>query len=157
MQAKWLFLHSNKLVFPQQDAPLKPTTDASSVGVEAVLKQLSHDSDWQPLGFYSSKLTEKRQQWSTFDRELLAVSVGIEKFHHLLEGRDFLLRTDHKPLTYIKAPRKTSKRTLDRRERLIEYILQFKPSMEHMAGQDNTVKDVLSRDLADIFVKPPTM
>ena len=40
--------------------------------------------------------------YSTYDRELLAIYLSIR---HFLEGRDFHVLTDHKPLTYAFASR----------------------------------------------------
>ena len=41
--------------------------------------------------------------YSTLDRELLACLAAIRHFRRLVEGRDFTLYTDHKPLTYLLA------------------------------------------------------
>ena len=37
---------------------------------------------------------------STFDRELLAIYLAIKHFRHFVEGREFYIATDHKPLTF---------------------------------------------------------
>jgi hypothetical protein len=39
-------------------------------------------------------------KYSAFDRELLACCAGIRHFRFMLEGRQFAIFTDHKPLTY---------------------------------------------------------
>ena len=39
-------------------------------------------------------------QYSTYDRELLAVYLAIKHFRHYVEGRVFTVYTDDKPLTY---------------------------------------------------------
>lgn len=38
-------------------------------------------------------------KYSTFDRELLTIYSAIKHFQHLVEGQDFHIITDHKPLT----------------------------------------------------------
>ncbi len=53
---------------------------------------------WQPLVFYSKKLSGSGTRYSTFDRELLAAFSTVRHFRFLLEGRQFRLLTDHKPL-----------------------------------------------------------
>jgi hypothetical protein len=53
---------------------------------------------WQPLGFFSRKLTDMESRYSTFESELLAAQAAIKHFHHFCEGRAFQLWTDHKPL-----------------------------------------------------------
>lgn len=86
------------LLHPVADAQLRLITDASSVAVGAVLEQFV--SGWQPLGFYSQKLKPAETRYSTLGRELLAVYIAVKHFRHFLEGRDFYVLTDHKPLTF---------------------------------------------------------
>jgi hypothetical protein len=50
------------------------------------------------LAFYSKKLSGAGTRYSTFDRELLAAFSAVRHFRFLLEGRQFRLLTDHKPL-----------------------------------------------------------
>ena len=55
---------------------------------------------WQPLGFFSKKLSKTEVNYSTFDQELLAAVSAIKHFRSRLEGRPFQLWTDHKPLIF---------------------------------------------------------
>jgi hypothetical protein len=41
---------------------------------------------WQPLGFFSCKLTDMESRYSTFDRKLLAAQAAIKHFRHFCEG-----------------------------------------------------------------------
>ena len=75
------------------------TCDASDFAI-CVLQQCV-DNIWQPLSFLSKKLSPAETQYSAFDQELLAVHATMRLFRHNLEGRDFLVNTDHKPLTYV--------------------------------------------------------
>jgi hypothetical protein len=50
---------------------------------------------WQPLGFFSKKLEPAQTRYSAFDRELWACFSSIRHFRHMLEGRKFILFTDH--------------------------------------------------------------
>ena len=87
------------LTYPTPNAPTCLMTDASDTAVGAVLQQ--HKSGtWKPISFFSRKLTPAETRYSTFDRELLAVYLGIKHFRHYLEGRLFHVLTDHKLLTY---------------------------------------------------------
>ena len=80
--------------------PLNITCDASDLAVGGVLQQYI-DNVWQPLSFFSKKLTPAETRYSTFDCELLAVYATIRHFRHNLEGRYFFVNTDHKPLTFV--------------------------------------------------------
>ena len=59
------------------------------------------DNVWQPLLFFSKKLSPAETRYSAFDRALLAVYATIRHFRHNLEGHNFFLNTDHKPLIYV--------------------------------------------------------
>jgi hypothetical protein len=53
----------------------------------------------QPLANYSCKLDTAQQKYSAFDRELLAAYLAVRHFRFMLEGRDFVIFSDHKPLS----------------------------------------------------------
>lgn len=91
---------SEVLVHYDGKAPVVLTADASSVGVGAVLSQLTADGE-RPVAYASRALSPAERHYSQIDREALAITYGIRKFHQFLYGRKFTLRTDHKPLTYI--------------------------------------------------------
>jgi len=69
---------------------LRLCTYASSTTICAVLEQ-SCDDSWEPLGFFSRKLTPTQVRYSTFDRELLAAYQATRHFLHLIEGRHAVL------------------------------------------------------------------
>ena len=81
------------------DAPTCIMTDASNVAIGAALQQFM-DGQWCPLSFFSTKLRPPEILYSTFDRELLAIYLSIKHFRHFMEGRNFHVVTDHKPLTF---------------------------------------------------------
>ena len=62
---------------------------------------------------------------------------------HFLEGRDFHVFTDHKPLTHALHTR--SDRHSPRQARQLDYISQFTSNICHIHGSDNVVADALSR------------
>ena len=92
--AKTALASSVKLAHPDPADKLSLTTDASLFAVGAVLA----GSDDAPLAFFSKKLSAAEIKYSAFDRELLAVFLSIRHFRHMLEGRPFVVWTDHKPL-----------------------------------------------------------
>ena len=50
---------------------------------------------------FSVNIESSGTRYSAFDRELLAVYATIRRFSHNLEGRNFFVNTDHKPLTFV--------------------------------------------------------
>lgn len=124
------------------NAPLVLSTDASNVAVGAAL-QHRVGNNLVPIAFFSKRLQPAETRYSTFGRELLAAYLGIRHFRHLLEGREFTVYTDHKPLVY--ALRNASDRYAPREVRHMDYVTQFTTDVRHIAGTDNTAADALPR------------
>ncbi|CAK1598304.1 unnamed protein product [Parnassius mnemosyne] len=87
------------LAHPDCSAKIALVTDASDTAIGAVLQQRKEGS-WQPLAFFSQKLSVAQKKYSPYDRELLAVYEAIKHFRHMLEAREFTIYSDHKPLCY---------------------------------------------------------
>lgn len=87
------------LAHPSRNGPLRLVTDASDTGMGASVEQFQNNS-WKPLGFISRSFSAAQRNYSTYDRELTAVFESIKYFRYTLEGREFKVVTDHKPLTY---------------------------------------------------------
>lgn len=130
------------LAHPLHDAKMVIQVDASNFAVGAALNQINN-GQLEPLGFYSKQMTETQKRYSTYDRELLAIYQSIKHFKHLIEGRECIVHTDHKPLSFAFAqnPDKASPRQL----RQLDLIGQFTTDIRHIAGKNNIVADTLSR------------
>ena len=80
-------------------------------GVGGSLNQII-DGEVKPLGFFSRTLNKTQRNYSTFDREQLAIFLTIQHFEYFLDSRDCYVLSDHKPLaTALRAPLKKSFRT----------------------------------------------
>ncbi|GBO22350.1 Transposon Ty3-I Gag-Pol polyprotein [Araneus ventricosus] len=130
------------LAHPNSEAKLSLVVDASNTGIAGTLQQ-TYLKNTQPLAFYSRKLTSAESRYSTYDRELLAVYSSVKHFRHFLEGRDFIIYTDHKPLTF--AFQQTGDKPSPRQQRHLEFISQFSTDIRYISGIQNTVADALSR------------
>ncbi|BHF84689.1 hypothetical protein SprV_0902784000 [Sparganum proliferum] len=130
------------LTHPAPEAQLSLMVDASTVAVGAVLQQHLAGST-QPLDLFSKKLLPSETRYSTFGRELLAIYLAVKHFWHFLEGRDFTVFTDHKPLTF--ALRSHSDKYNPREIAHLDYISQFTSDIRHIDGTNNEVADMLSR------------
>nr|VZH96033.1 unnamed protein product [Spirometra erinaceieuropaei] len=129
-------------------AQLILTTDASNSAVGAVLHQQGNNQS-RPLAFFSQKLQPAKTRYSTFFRELLTICLAIRHFRHLLEGRDFSVHTDHKPLTYALKAKPDG--YSPRKVRHLDYISQFTADIRYVRGSDNVVADALSRPDINTF------
>ena len=85
------------LRLPQFDKPMILCTDASDVGIGAVLMQ-EFDGEKLPIVYASRKLNPAETRYSTIERECLAIVWATKRFHPYLYGREFLTECDHKPL-----------------------------------------------------------
>ncbi|GFX67795.1 retrovirus-related Pol polyprotein from transposon opus [Trichonephila clavipes] len=130
------------LSFPKSELSLSLCTDASDFAVGAVLQQLENEG-WKPIAFYSKKLNETQTMYSNYDRELLGIYLLVKHFKHLLEGNDFVIYTNHKPLTF--AFKQKNEKVSPRQQRQLQYISEFSCNIQHVLGKDNVVADALSR------------
>lgn len=130
------------LAHPKLEAPLALVVDASQIAIGAALQQWVDDA-WQPLAYFSHKLTPSQQRWSAYDRELLAIYQSIKHFRSQVEARNFTVFTDHKPLVY--AFQKNSDKCSPRQYSQLEFISQFTTDLQHISGMTNVVADCLSR------------
>ncbi|UYV70230.1 hypothetical protein LAZ67_7002246 [Cordylochernes scorpioides] len=141
-QCKFQLANAALLHHPFPEAPLCLTVDASDFAVGAALHQ-QVGNNFQPIAFFSRKLYAAQRKYSAYDRELVAVYLAIKHFRHLLEGRQFPVYTDHKPLTY--AFQQNLDKASPRQCRHLDFIGQFATDIRHIAGCENVPADFLSR------------
>ena len=121
------------------------TTDASLVGVGALLEQFDDDdSQWKPVAYWSRKLLPPQTRYHATDREWLAVVMAVtQTWWFWLRDRDFVLRTDHAPLkSLLQTP---SPHLSHRQARWVEKMQPYRFEFVHLKGEANKVADALSR------------
>lgn len=136
------------LAFPSPDLPFILDTDASNVGIGAVLSQ-SHtviksniETKIEKVNAYFSKCLNKAERnYCVTRRELLAVVVSVEHFRHYLLGREFIIRTDHASLKWLI----NFKNPEDQLARWLEILFQYNFKIMHRPGQNHGNADALSR------------
>lgn len=133
------------LALPDFSKPFILSTDASEDGYGAVLEQVI-DGQLRPIAYFSKNYTPTQKKYSTSEKEMLALVMGIEYFHQCLYGILFTVKTDHLPLTWL--PNK--KNIQSRLERwflrllsIYNFVIEYKP------GRENVVPDWLSRPPTD--------
>lgn len=152
ISAKQPLSEATMLIFPDSNAKHTLSVDASDVAVGGVLEQFSNGV-WQPLAFFSRQLRPPEKKYSAFDRELLALYLGVRHFRYFLEGRHFTMYTDHKPLTFAFA--KVSDPWSARQQRHLAAISEYSTDIQHVAGKDNIVAGTLSRCNAIAAINHP--
>ena len=137
---------------PIPGAQLSVWVDASDIAVGGTLNQF-FNNNWEPIAFFSMKLNKSQRKWSAYDRELFSIYSAIKKFRHMLEGRNFKIFTDQKPLIFAfkQNPLKCSPRQL----RHLDFISQYSTDIMYVPGVKNVVADALSRIEIDTVTKHP--
>lgn len=128
------------LCCPDFDRPFILQTDASDVGVGAVLLQGTQE-DRHPVAYISRKLFPREVRYSTVEKECLAVKWALDTFKYYLLGREFVLETDHRALQWMNQMK-------DSNARITRWYLSVQPyrfSIQHVPGRDNATADFLSR------------
>ena len=54
-----------------------------------------------PIEYFSEKLSEVRQKWSTYEQELYSLVRALKVWEHYLLGQEFILFSDHLSLKYL--------------------------------------------------------
>ena len=137
------------LYLPDFSRPFVLVTDASGVGTGAMLAQrdqLQPQGPLKPIAFFHHTLSSAERNYSTTDRELLAIVLAVKKFRVYLAGNRFDLITDHRALAWIN-------QSLDlndvqgRRGRWLEFLQQYPFNPVHRAGKspELAMADYLSR------------
>lgn len=130
------------LAHPDSSAPLAIVTDASDFAIGSVIQQ-EVEGHWQPLGFFSRKLSPAQCKYSAYDRELLAIYESVKYFRHMIELKPFFILTDHKPI--VSAFKKSLDSCSPRQFRYLDFISQFSTDIRFISGEENVVADSLSR------------
>lgn len=125
---------------PDFSLPFTIETDASNVGLGAVLKQVA-GSETYVVAYASRTLNSAERDLATTHKELLGVLFGVEKFRPYVEGCKFLLITDHSALTWLLS----LKNPMGKFARWILRLSQFDFDVQHREGRSLAVSDCLSR------------
>ncbi|CAM9001015.1 unnamed protein product [Rhodiola kirilowii] len=116
-------------------------TDASGVGVSAVLSQEGH-----PIAFFSKQLPARVQATSTYNRELCALVLAVQKWRQYLLGSHFVIITDHQPLRTLLTQ---SVHTPDQQKWIVK-LLGFDFEIKYRPGVENGPADALSRHASPV-------
>ena len=65
---------------PDFSRPFILQTDASEVGIGAILSQTDTEGYDHPLAYFSRKLLPREQKFATIEKDCLAIKLGMEAF-----------------------------------------------------------------------------
>lgn len=137
------------LTCPDFFAPFIVQTDASSVGVGAVLSQIQNGKE-HPISYASATLDETKRNYSATERGAYAIYWAVNQFRPYLHGRKFQLQTDHKALEYIFEGKARNQKL----SRWALTIQEFDFEVVYRKGEQNGNADGLSRLMVSTVVTP---
>lgn len=139
-KCKTLLTNDPILQYPDFTKEFVLTTDASNVAIGAILSQGPIGSD-KPVSYASRTLNDSELNYSTIEKELLAIVWATKYFRPYLFGRKFKVLSDHKPLQWIMNLKEPNSRLTRWRLKLSEYDF----TVVYKKGKANTNADALSR------------
>ncbi len=91
--------------------------------------------------FASRSLLNAECNYSPTEGEALAIVFALKRFEHLIHGMEVIIRTDHRPLSFVKAGSEHNRKLA----RWWAEIQNFDVKVEYYPGKKNVVADALSR------------
>ena len=126
---------------PDFTRPFFLQTDASNLGLGAVLSQLDSEYQEHPIVYLSRKLKSNEINYSVPEKECLAIVWAIGKLRYYLLGYKFTVMTDHLALKWLDKTRAANNRLM----RWSLMLQQFTFDIQYRKGVTNTNADALSR------------
>nr|GEU94471.1 reverse transcriptase domain-containing protein [Tanacetum cinerariifolium] len=124
------------LIAPNWDLPFELMCDTSDFAIGAVLGQ-RHEKHFKPI----QTMTNAKSNYTTTEKEMLAVVYAFEKFRSYLIMNKSMVHTDHSALKYLFAKK-------DAKVRLLRWVLllqEFDFKVLDTKGAENLATDHLSR------------
>ena len=131
------------LLAPDFDKCFKLAVDASDVGIGAVLLQEDNNGIDHPVCYFSKKFNKHQKNYSTVEKECLALILAIQQFEVYLTSSTspIVVFSDHNPLSFLHKLKNKNQRLL----RWSLLLQEFNLDIRHIKGKDNIIPDALSR------------
>jgi len=139
-ELKYRLTSSPILAMPQDEGQYRLDTDASNDAIGAVLSQIQNGQE-RVIAYASRLLNKSERNYCVTRRELLAVVYFVKQFRPYVLGRQFLIRTDHAALRWLR----TMMDPVGQQARWLETLEEYQFEVEHRPGKKHSNADALSR------------
>ena len=129
------------LAFPDQKSDFIVYTDASDVGIGAILAQCNDKGDEKVISYASRAFSSVEKNWSATEKEAYAVVWALQYFHPYVYGVKITVYTDHKALQWLRG----IKHPNGKLARWILKLEQYDYTIVHRPGTQMQHVDALSR------------
>ncbi len=131
------------LEFPDYSLPFTLWTNASALGIGAVLMQTEESKRPHVIAFASRVVTAAESKCSVTHLEALAVVWALKHFRDIIFGYPITVYTDHTAVTHLFHGKNLTGRLV----RWYLTIQQFEPTFKYLPSKAKTVADALSRNI----------
>ena len=125
---------------PDYKLPFHLAVDASNVAVSGVLFQIIDEIE-HPICYFSRKLNKHQRNYSTVEKEALALVLATRAFSVYFGSTPVRVYTDHNPLVFLN-------RMANHNQKLLRWSLELQTyniEIIHRSGRENVLPDLLSR------------
>ena len=136
------------LRYPDMKKGFLLMTDASGFAIGAVLGQKDDKEKDHVIAYASRSLKSHEKNYSTIEREALAIVFATKQFRHYIWAKQVLLLTDQRPLVWLMKHKDSSSRLIRWALQLQEYDIEI----QYRTGKSNANADCLSRIPEEITV-----
>ena len=137
------------LAYANYGKPFKLHTDASGLGLGAILYQTQEDGTERVIAYASRMLSKSEKNYPAYKLEFLALKWSVcDRFHEYLYGGSFEVLTDNNPLTYILTTAKLDATG----QRWVANLANYNFSIKYKSGKLNVDADALSRNPWDMQI-----
>ena len=139
-EIKFRLVEAPIMAKPDWNREFEIMCDASDFAMGAVLGQ-KDEKVFKAIYYASKTFNEAQENYSTTEKEMLAIVFACEKFRPYILGSHVVIHTDHAAIKYLMAKKEA-------KPRLIRWVLllqEFDLEIKDKKGSDNVIADHLSR------------